>query len=52
MSLLEAHSWEFLALAIVEFAKQCFLYLIDVLDFHILGLLLDFHLLKKSVPAY
>jgi hypothetical protein len=35
MSLLEAHSWELLALAIVEFTKQSFLYLVDVLDFHV-----------------
>lgn len=35
MSLLEAHSWELLALAIVEFTKQSFFYLVDVLDFHI-----------------
>jgi len=52
MSFLEANSWEILALTIVKFAKESFLNLVDILDFHNLWLLFDFHLLKESVPAY
>jgi len=34
MSFLEANSWEILALTIVKFAKESFLNLVDILDFH------------------
>lgn len=51
MSLLEADSWEILALAIVEFTEQSLFNLVNVLDLHVLRLLFDFNLFEKCVAT-